>query len=144
MKNDFDNYEILSFRWSTLTSKIIVERKFDREEFILLFKKTFKKIKKYSIAPTIDRDIMNLVFSISGFVATRLVYISNEHTAATELTEAMIHCCLYEEPHENIITKGEWYFLSNISFDFTKPNKMLSNITMVLEQWHSTTLSNNL
>ena len=135
MKKDFDSYEILSFRWSTLTSKIIVERKFDREEFILLFKKTFKIIKKYSIAPTIDRDIMNLVFSISGFVATRPMYISNEHTAATELTEAMIHCCLYEEPHENIITKGEWYIFSNISVDFTIPEEMLFNVAMDFEQW---------
>lgn len=135
MKKDFENYETLSFRWSTLTSKAIIERKFNREEFVSLFKKTFEKIKKYSIAPTIDRDIMDLVFSISGFVATRLVNISNEHTAATELVEAMIHCCLYEEPHENIIEKGEWYIFSNTSVDFTEPDKTLLDIAMAFEQW---------
>ena len=137
MKKDFDNYEILSYRWADLSSEVIVERKFDREEFIILFKKTHEKIKKFSIAPNIDRDVMDLVFSISGFVATRPMHINNEHTAATELTEAMIHCCLYEEAHEDVISKCEWYLFSEIILDFTKPEEMIFNISADLEQWDS-------
>ena len=135
MKTEFDNYEILKLRWETLTEETINENKFDREEFVSLFKETFEEIKKYSIASTIDRDIMDLIFIISGFVATRHIKISPEYAAAIELTDAMLHCCLYEDPHENIITKGEWYIFSDISLDFTKPDEMLFNIATDLEQW---------
>ena len=72
---------------------------------------------------------------ISGFVATRHIKINHEYAAAIELTAAMLHCCLYEGPHENIITKGEWYIFSDISLDFTKPDEMLFNIATDLEQW---------
>jgi hypothetical protein len=57
-----------------------------------------------------------------------MIKIGYEHAAATEISEAMIHCCLYEEPHEEVITKGKWYILSDISIDFTNPDEMLFDI----------------
>ena len=107
MKLDFDDYDILSVRWAEFTDKVMLERVFDYDEFISLFGETFEAIKKYSVAPKIDRDLMDLVMNVGGFVATRLVKINHWHIAAVELTEAMVHCCLYEDPHKEIISKGE-------------------------------------
>ena len=111
MRENFDDYEFLTLRWFDLRRYAMLENKFDSEVFVSLFKETFEVLKNYSVKPNIDRDIMDLVFEISGFVATRMIKIGYEHAAATEISEAMIHCCLYEEPHEEVITKGKWYIL---------------------------------
>ena len=47
----------------------------------------------------------------------------------------MIHCCLYEEPNEEVITKGKWYILSDISIDFTNPDEMLFDIATDIAKW---------
>ena len=135
MKKEFDDYDLLTLRWHTLTTEATLEKKFDRDEFVSLFKETFAVIRKYSVSQTIERGIMDLVFTASGFVATKLVRISHEHTAAAELTEAMLHCCLYEEPHDEVITKGEWYIFTDITLDFTDPDEMLFNLANDLETW---------
>ena len=136
MRRAFDSYEALSMEWFKLNSDVFMEKKFDRDKFISLFKKTFEVIKQYSTRLTIDRDIMDLVLNISGFVASRLLKISYEHYAATELAEAMLHCCLYEEPHNEIITKGEWYVASDVNIDFANPEVMLAYIATDLEKWY--------
>ena len=135
MKKAFDDYDILTLRWETLASKVRDENMFDRGEFISLFKECYEVLKKYSVMPFVDRDIMGLVFSVSGFFATKFTRISCEHFAAAELAEALIHCCLYEEPHESVITKAEWYIFSDIVLDFTKPDQTLFDITTDLEKW---------
>lgn len=58
-------------------------------------RENFDVLKEYSVSPTTKRDIMDLVFNISGFSATRIIEIGYERSAATELVEAMIHCSLY-------------------------------------------------
>ena len=135
MKLDFDDYEILTLRWADLTEKVMLERVFDYDEFISLFGETFEAIKKYSVAATIDRDLMDLVMNIGGFVATRRVKIDHRHIAAVELTEAMLHCCLYEDPHEKIISKGEWYTISEVTLDFTAPDETLYMLAQDFEKW---------
>ena len=135
MKLDFDDYEILTLRWADLTEKVMLERVFDYDEFISLFGETFEAIKKHSVAPKIDRDLMDLVMNVGGFVATRLVKIDNWHIAAVELTEAMLHCCLYEDPHKEIISKGEWYTISEVTLDLTNPEEMLYMLAQDFEKW---------
>ena len=135
MRENFDDYEFLILRWFDLRRDAMLENKFDSEVFVSLFKETFEVLKNYSVKPNIDRDIMDLVFEISGFVATRMIKIGYEHAAATEISEAMIHCCLYEEPHEEVITKGKWYIFSNISIDFTNPDEMLFDIATDIAKW---------
>ena len=135
MKLDFDDYDILSVRWAEFTDKVMLERVFDYDEFISLFGETFEAIKKYSAAPKIDRDLMDLVMNVGGFVATRLVKINYWHIAAVELTEAMLHCCLYEDPHEEVISKGVWYTISEVTLDFTNPGEMLYMLAQDFEKW---------
>ena len=135
MKLDFDDYDILSVRWAEFTDKVMLERVFDYDDFISLFGETFEAIKKHSVAPTIDRDLMDLVMNIGGFVATRLVKINHWHIAAVEFTEAMVHCCLYEDPHKEIISKGEWYTISEVTLDFTNPEEMLYMLAQDFEKW---------
>ena len=134
MKLDFDDYDILSVRWAEFTDNVMLERVFDYDEFISLFGETFEAIKKHSVAPKIDRDLMDLVMHIGGFVATRLVKINHWHIAAVELTEAMVHCCLYEDPHEEIISKGSWYTISEVTLDFTNPEEMLYMLVQDFEK----------
>ena len=135
MKLDFDDYEILTLRWANLTEKVMFERALDRDEFISLFGETFEAIKKHSVAPKIDRDLMDLVMNVGGFVATRRVKIDHWHIAAVELTEAMVHGCLYEDPHKEIISKGEWYTISEVTLDFTNPEEMLYILAQDFEKW---------
>ena len=135
MKREFYKYEFLSTKWFEITKNSMLENKFNCKEFILLFKETYDVIKQYSTCSTIDREIMDLIFNISGFVATRQLKIGFEHSAATELTEAMLHCCLYEEAHDEIVTKGEWYIFSDIILDFTNPEETLFNIVAHLDNW---------
>lgn len=135
MRLDFDDYEILTLRWADLTEKVMLERALDRDEFISLFGETFEAIKKYSVAPTIDRDLMDLVMNAGGFAATRRVKIDHWHIAAVELTEAMLHCCLYENPHKEIISKGEWYTISEVTLDFTNPEETLYMLAQDFEKW---------
>ena len=135
MKLDFDDYDILSVRWAEFTDKVMLERVFDYDEFISLFGETFEAIKKYSVAPKIDRDLMDLVMNVGGCVATRLVKINHWHIAAVELTESMVHCCLYEDPHKEIISKGEWYTISEVTLDFTNPEETLYMLAQDFEKW---------
>ena len=135
MKLDFDDYEILTLRWADLTEKVMLERALDRDEFISLFGETFEAIKKHSVAPKIDRDLMDLVMNVGGFVATRLAKINYWHIAAVELTEAMLHCCLYEESHKEVISKGEWYTICEVTLDFTNPEEMLYMLAQDFENW---------
>ena len=134
MKLDFDDYDILSVRWAEFTDKVMLERVFDYDEFISLFGETFEAIKKHSVAPKIDRDLMDLVMNVGGFVATRRVKIDHWHIAAVELTEAMVHCCLYEDPHKEIISKGSWYTISEVTLDFTNPEEMLCMLVQDFEK----------
>ena len=140
MRDDFDDYEFLTLRWFDLRRDAMFENTFDSEVFVSLFKETFEVLKSYSIKSNIDRDVMDLVFNISGFVATRMMKISYEHAAATELAEAMIHCCLYEEPHKEIITQGEWYILNDVVLDFTKPDETLADLTADMARWDEVTV----
>lgn len=133
MKKEFDEYDLLVLRWAALTTEATLEKKFERDEFISLFKETFAVIRKYSVSQTIERKIMELVFTISGFVATKLVDIGYAHIAATELAEAMLHCCLYEEPHEQEIDKGKWFIFYNVDLDFTDPEGMLLYLATYFE-----------
>ena len=86
MRENFDDYEFLTLRWFDLRRDAMLENKFDSEVFVSLFKETFDVLKNYSVKPNIDRDIMDLVFEISGFVATRMIKIGYEHAAATEIS----------------------------------------------------------
>ena len=56
------------------------------------------------------------------------------HIAAVELTEAMAHCCLYEDPHEEIISKGSWYTISEVTLNFTNPEEMLYMLVQDFEK----------
>lgn len=139
----FDDFYItfeLPCAWADLTYDAI-DKKFDTDTFLDLFKKTFEVFRKYSNKETIDRHLVDLIRSASAFSDTRHLRINYEHMAACVLTEGMIqNCFMSDELPEKEITTGEWYpFLGSVemTFDYTDPEGELEATAYSIEKWES-------
>ena len=119
MNDNFSTLEDLQFEWYFFTTDVLIQKTFDEELFLKLFKETFEAVRQYSCEDYIPRKAMELFKAISGFVGTRLQPINHEHSAACELAEAMITHCFCEEKKDSLTAKGKWIFLNNeIEVDF--------------------------
>ena len=121
--------------WWNLNQDVLSDKKFDTEAFIDLFNETFEVLRYCVCEDSVNKERIELIKDVSGFVASRFAKVDYYHLAACELTDAMLMNCLQGETQNVPITKGEWYIYSDISLDFTKPDDMLFNIATDLEQW---------
>ena len=75
MESNLETVEFLSVEWWNLTDTVLIDKTFDEEVFLSLFKKTFAAVCEYSCKNFIHREVMELVKNISGFLATRFILI---------------------------------------------------------------------
>ena len=137
MVDDFLITDILPLQWWEFTKEISQTQKFDCDSFCELFKETFSTISQYSSEEKIDRDIIDLIKNISGFVSTRFSPLSYEHLAACELTDAMLTNCFCGETNSLTNGIGKWYLLtSEIDVDFNDPENEILNFATDLEKWN--------
>ena len=80
--------DILPDRWWDLTRNVLENRKFDTEEFIALFNVTFEVLKYCVCEDSVNRELIELIKDVSGFVATRFAKVDYYHLAACELTDS--------------------------------------------------------
>ena len=133
MKIDFNVTDILPDRWWELTQNVLKNRMFHKEEFISLFKETFEVLRYCACEDTINKELVELVKNVGGFVATRFSKVSYEHLASCELTDAMLVNCLQGEKQAEPISGGVWMLLtSEIEVDFLKADEMLFNFSQDL------------
>lgn len=145
MINDYSVIYDLPGAWWDMTVDAFENKKFDREAFLNVFRKSFEILRKYSCTKNVDRDVMELVIKMSGFISTKFHEVNYEHIAACELTDALLYNCFYLESfseHEipkTEITKGEWCLLpgGGMEVDFTDPENVLFNFAWDLEKWDS-------
>ena len=136
MVDDFLITDILPLQWWELTKEISQNKKFEFDSFCELFKETFAAISQYSSEEKIDRDIIELIKDISGFVSTRFSPLSYEHLAACELTDAMLTNCFCGETNSLAEGIGKWCLLtSEIDVDFNSPENEIFNFATDLEKW---------
>ena len=130
MNIDFNITDILPDRWWILTQDVLSDKKFDKEEFIALFKETFEVLRYCTCEDTVNKELIELIKDISGFTATRFAKVDFYHLAACELTDAMLMNCLQGETQIAPITKGKWVLLtSEIDVDFLNVDDMLFNFS---------------
>ena len=100
-----------------------------------MFKETFTAIRDYSHKNTIDRDVMELVKEISAFLATRFTYVSTVHSAACELTDAMLTHCFCGDRKDTLSSKGTWCFVNDeIEVDFNDAAEELFRCSIEIEK----------
>ena len=130
MNIDFNVTDILPDRWWNLTQDVLSNKKFDKEEFGTLFKETFEVLRHCVCEDCVNRELIELIKDVSGFVATRFAKVNYWHLAACELTDAMLTNCLQGETQKEPITKGKWVLLTTeIGVDFMNVDKMLFNFS---------------
>ena len=124
----------LSSRWLELTKKALRNREnenFDQEEFITLFKDTFEVFRYCTCEDSVNKEMIELVKDVSGFVGTKYARGSLEQWAACELTDAMLTNCLQGEAQAEPVSKVKWTFLTTeIEVDFFDPENMISKFTI--------------
>ena len=130
MNIDFNVTDILPYSWWNLTQDILSNKKFDKEEFIALFNETFEVLRYCTCEDTVNKELIELIKDISGFVASRFAKVDCYHLAACELTDAMLTNCLQGETQKEPITKGKWVLLTTeIGVDFMNVDEMLFNFS---------------
>ena len=130
MNIDFNVTDILPYSWWNLTQDILSNKKFDKEEFIALFNETFEVLRYCTCEDTVNKELIELIKDVSGFVASRFAKVDCYHLAACELTDAMLTNCLQGETQKEPITKGKWVLLTTeIGVDFMNVDEMLFNFS---------------
>ena len=125
---------ILPEKWTELTQKVLSNKKFDKEEFIVLFNETFEVLRYCSCEDEVNRGMIQLVKMVSGFIATRFAKLDYYHLAACELADAMLTNCLQYETTDEPISKGKWFRLtSEIDIDFLNVEDELFNFSQDLK-----------
>lgn len=136
MEIDFNATDILPSKWWYFTRDVLSEKKFDSDEFISLFKETFEVLRNCPCEETINKELIELIKDVSGFVSTRFAKINYEHLAACELTDAMLTNCLTCGKRKKPIAKGKWNLIaSEIDVNFSDPETEFLNFTLDLEEW---------
>ena len=135
MEIDFNTTDILPSKWWYFTHDVLSEKKFDSDKFISLFKETFAVLRNCSCEESINKESIELIKDVSGFVSTRFAKINSEHLAACELTDAMLTNCLQSEAVNKPIKSGKWTLLTcEIDINFLDPETELSNFSLDLEE----------
>ena len=135
MVEDFLITDILPLQWWEFTKEVSQNKKFDSESFCEIFKETFTAISQCSSNEKNDRDTIDLIKNIGGFVSTRFLPLSWEHLAACELTDAMLTNCFCGETYSLIDGIGKWYLLTcEIAVDFNNPENEIFNFATDLEK----------
>ena len=130
MNIDFKVTDILPSRWWDLTQNVMENKKFDKEEFITLFKETFEVFRYCACEDSVKKELIELVKDVSGFVATRFSKVNYWHLAACELTDAMLTDCLQGDKQDKPLSKGKWILLTTeIDVDFRNVDNMLFNFS---------------
>ena len=130
MTIDFNVTDILPDKWWELTKCVLSDRKFDKEDFVSIFKETFEVLRNCACESNIDKGLIDLIKNASGFAGTRFNKVNYWHLAACELTDAMITNCLEGATKEEPITKGKWTLLTTeIDVDFLAVDDMLFNFS---------------
>ena len=88
MEIDFNATDILPSKWWYFTHDVLRDKKIDSDEFISLFKETFAVLRNCSCEESINKESIELIKDVSGFVSTRFAKINSEHLAACELTDS--------------------------------------------------------
>lgn len=133
MNIDFNATDILPLRWWDLTLNVLENKTFDEEEFISLFKETFEVLRYCACEDTVNKELIELVKYVSGFIATKFVKVDYNHLAACELADAMLTNCLQSEKQNEPISQGKWTLLtSEIEVDFLAVDAMLFNFSVDL------------
>ena len=128
MNIDFNVTDILPEKWWELTQKVLGDKTFDKETFISLFAESFDVFRHCACEDNVDKELINLIKNVSGFVATRFSKVNYWHLAACELTDAMLTNCLQGDKQDEAISKGKWTLLATeIDVDFLDVENMLSN-----------------
>ena len=134
MKIDFNVTDILPSRWWEATQTVLGNKRFDKAEFVTLFKETFELLRYCVCEDCVNKELIELIKNVSGFVATRFAKVNYWHLAACELTDAMLTNCLKGETQKEPLTKGKWVLLTTeISVDFMNVDEMLFNFSQDLE-----------
>ena len=134
MNIDFNVTDILPDRWWDFTQNVLGNKTFDKKEFICLFNDTFEVLRYYVCEDIVNRELIQLIKDVSGFVATRFAKVNYWHLAACELTDAMLTNCLQGETQKEPATKGKWVLLtSDIDVDFLNAEDMFFNFSQDLE-----------
>ena len=77
-----------------------------------------------------NKELIELVKDVSGFVATRFSKVNYWHLAACELTDAMLTDCLQGDKQDEPLSKGKWTLLTTeIDVDFRNVDNMLFNFS---------------
>ena len=130
MNIDFNITDILPDRWWDLTQNVLGNKNFDKTEFIVLFNDTFEALRYCVCEDSVNKELIELIKNVSGFVATRFTKINYYHLAACELTDAMLTNCLQSETTNEPISKGKWTLLTTkIDVDFLNVDDMLFNFS---------------
>ena len=128
--------DVLPDMWWDLNQAVLSDKKFDKEAFIDLFNETFERLRYCACEDSVNKERIELIKDVCGFVASRFAKVDFYHLAACELTEAMLMNCLQGETQKEPITKGKWVLLtSEIDVDFSKVDDMLFNFSQDLEWW---------
>jgi hypothetical protein len=134
MTIDFNVTDILPQRWWEFNTAVLGDGVFDYDEFVALFKDTFDVLRHCACEDAVDKELIELIKDVSGFVVTRFTKLNYWHLAACELTDAMLTNCLQGDTKSVPITKGNWMLLtSELVVDFTAPEEMLYNFASELE-----------
>ena len=130
MNIDFNITDILPDRWWDLTQNVLGNKNFDKTEFIVLFNDTFEVLRYCVCEDSVNKELIELIKNVGGFVATRFTKINYYHLAACELTDAMLTNCLQSETTNEPISKGKWTLLTTkIDVDFLNVDDMLFNFS---------------
>lgn len=119
MNSDLLTTDLLAQDWWDLTMTITCNNSFDEDTFSRLLQDTYTAVRQYSTENCICRDAMDLYKNICAFLGTRFAPISYAHSAACELTDAMLTHCFCGEKKDTLTSKGTWCLLSvDIDVDF--------------------------
>ena len=114
-----DDLHLVSAWWQ-LTLSVANDRVFDEKTFLQLFHESYAVMRQYSTKLCIRREVMDLFKNISAFLGTRFTPINNAHSAACELTDAMLMHCFCNEKQDTLTSKGTWCLLqedTEVDFD---------------------------
>ena len=137
MREYFTDDFLLVSAWWRLTDSVADDRIFDEETFLQLFKKTYSVVRQYSTKLCIDREVMELFQNISAFLGTRFTPINAAHSAACELTDAMLSHCFCDEKKDALTSKGTWVlFNEEIEVDFDDVEDEFFRWTLDIENWY--------
>lgn len=135
MNIDFNITDILPDKWWELTENVMEKKTFDSEAFVSLFKETFEVLRYCVCEDSIDKGLIELIRDISAFNATRFAKVNYEHLAACELTDAMLINCLQGEKHNEPVTKGKWFYISEVELDFSNADDAFFIVLDDIETW---------